>query len=126
MIKNQVNPVDMGALCRSSGSVLKMETFECFAKERVLQDVSHHQHDAHANAYSEAKFLGIVALGQWPLIVRVLVFLTSAERIFYFVESILPVLRAKDCSRQMSRFPEAPGKRKLSDRVMNFVLNLPH
>ena len=69
IIKNQVNPVDMGAPCRSSGSMLKMETFGCFAKERVLQDVSHHQHDAHANAYSEAKFLGIVALGQCPLIV---------------------------------------------------------
>ena len=61
IIKNQVNPVDMGALCRNSGSVLKMETFGCFAKERVLQDVSHHQHDAHANnAYIEATFLGIV------------------------------------------------------------------
>ena len=61
--------VDMGAPCRISGSMLKMETFGCFAKERVLQDVSHHQHDAHANAYSEAKFLGIVALGQCPSIV---------------------------------------------------------
>ena len=67
IIKNQVNPVDMGAPCRSSGSMLKMETFGCFAKERVLQDVSHHQHDAHANAYSEAKFLGIVAFGPMPI-----------------------------------------------------------
>ena len=57
----------MGAPCRISGSMLKMETFGCFAKERVLQDVSHHQHDAHANAYNEAKFLGIVAFGPMPI-----------------------------------------------------------